>query len=215
MEQKKYIHKQDNTSIPHTRIQKQTLMHQKPEKKQILQRDDDLFRKHQKRGNQMPPSEEKPTAPPPANIHASPPPSHRPTPTAPQTPNSATVWLELWHARLLHPAAAHTSGGGARKTEERVSFRVFKNEIRKRFKREAKPACCEGRRPQVVFGNTLRPLGTTGSKGGVNFCWRFLSNNSVVLCPDKVAVFHFCDKFLHYHFLGPTIAAGNGESVSS
>lgn len=40
-----------------------------------------------------------------------------------------------------------------------------------------------------------------------------LKSNSVVLCPDNVAVIHFSDKFLHYHFLGQTIAAGNVVSV--
>lgn len=152
-------------------------MHQKTKKKQISQRDD-LFGNIEKGETRWRPVKRSPT--PPANIHASPPQSHRPTTTAPQT-NTAPPPV-----CLLHPAAAHTSGGeGLERQRSERSFGVFRNEKRKRFKREAKPACCEGRRPQVVFGNTLRPLGTTGSKSGENFCWRFLSNNSVVLCPDK------------------------------
>lgn len=71
-----------------------------------------------KKGNQLPSGEEKPTAPPPTSIQGL---ATRKSAThhdSTTNKHSATISLESSDAWLLHPAAAHTSGGGSRRTKE-------------------------------------------------------------------------------------------------
>lgn len=128
----------------------------------------------------------------------------------------ATIWLEPSHAWLLHPAATHTSEGGARKAEERASFWVFKNEKqRKMFQEGGGAGVLRWSTPPGGFWQHTAPSWHDRKQKWSKLLLAVFKYNSVVLCPDKVAAFCFSDKFLHYHFLGPTIAASNSVFVSS
>lgn len=105
--------------------------------------------------------------------------------------HSATIWLEPSHAWLLHPAPAHTSGGGARKTGERASFGGFKKNERNCSEREAKPPCREGRPSRCFLATLGALLARWEAKAEQTFARAFKV--------QTVAVFHFSDKFLQYH----------------
>lgn len=176
-------------------------MHQKPKRNKISQRETTCW-ETSKRGNQMPPREERPTAPPPTNIHASPPGSHRPTATAPQTRAAAPSGLSrhtpgCYIQRPLTPLGE----GLERQRSERV-LGSSKMKEKKMFQEGGEAGVLQRSTPPGGFWQHTAPSWHDGKQKWSKLLLGVLKYNSVAWCPDKVAVFHFSDKFLHYNFFG-------------
>lgn len=120
-----------------------------------------------------------------------PPGSHRPTTTAPQT-NTAppSGWSRRTPGCYIQRPLTPQGEGLERQGSEQVLGVLKKNE-RKRFEREAKPPCREGRPSRCFLATLGALLARREAKAEQTFARGFKV--------QTVAVFNFSDKFLQYH----------------